>query len=50
MHFKISSAICFNLDQSRILSFGKELKKDPKEGNLRVLLEKKKKKKNTGSH
>ena len=22
MHFKMSSAICFNLDQSKILSFG----------------------------
>ena len=26
MHFKVSSAICFNLDQSKILSLGNELK------------------------
>ena len=26
MHFKVSSAICFNLDQSRILSSGNGLK------------------------
>ena len=26
MHFKMSSAICFNLDQSEILLFGNELK------------------------
>ena len=25
MDFKMSSAICFNLDQSKILSFGKKL-------------------------
>ena len=25
MHFKMSSAICFNLDQSKILSSGNEL-------------------------
>ena len=25
MHFKMSSAICFNLDQSKILSFGRGL-------------------------
>ena len=27
MHFKISSAVCFNFDQSKILSSGNELKK-----------------------
>ena len=26
MHFKMSSAICFNLGQSKILSFGKGLR------------------------
>ena len=26
MHFKKSSAICFNLEESKILSFGKEFK------------------------
>ena len=30
MHLKISSAICFNLDQSKILSSVKELKKETK--------------------
>ena len=28
MHFKMSSAICFNLDQSKILSFGNRSKVD----------------------
>ena len=28
MHFKMSSAICFNLDQSKSLSSGKDLKTD----------------------
>ena len=28
MHFKMSSAICFNLDQSKILSFGDGLSND----------------------
>ena len=27
MHFKMLSAICFNLDQSKIMSSGNELKK-----------------------
>ena len=31
MHFKMSSAICFNLDQSKILSSGNRLNEPEKE-------------------
>ena len=34
MHFKMSSAICFNLDQSKILSSGNALNPVPNNKNL----------------
>ena len=35
MHFKMSSAICFSLNQSKILSYGNGLKK--KNGHMDIL-------------
>ena len=43
MHFKMLSAICFNLDQSKILLSGNELSQKPVENNVE-------KGKNAGNH